>query len=101
MKLNVLNNDISSKYRRESWFALLGLSNFIAPDDLSTAKFRNWLKAPDPSTNHNNARQKHHEATGQWLLQDERYVAWKKQPNSLLWINGTCESHTSRVHSWS
>ncbi|KAF8669599.1 hypothetical protein AX14_005997, partial [Amanita brunnescens Koide BX004] len=52
------------------------------------AKFKKWLNVPDPSTNHNNARKKHHQGTGQWLLEDERYATWKQQSNSLMWING-------------
>ncbi|KAF8345390.1 hypothetical protein F5887DRAFT_1282634 [Amanita rubescens] len=51
-------------------------------------KFKKWLNAPDPSINHNNIRKKHYKGTGQWLLGDERYVAWKEQSNSFLWING-------------
>ncbi|KAF8337718.1 hypothetical protein F5887DRAFT_1137875 [Amanita rubescens] len=52
------------------------------------AKFKKWLTAPDPSINHNSARKKYHQDTGQWLLGDERYIAWKEQANSLIWING-------------
>ena len=62
--------------------------------DLAIAKFREWLDPPDPSPNHNNARDKHHGNTGQWLLEDERYVTWKQQANSFLWINGICECHS-------
>ena len=61
------------------------------------AKFRKWLAEPDPSVNHNNARKKHHAETGQWLLQDERYVTWKQQSNSFMWINGICESQYIQV----
>jgi len=56
-------------------------------------KFKKWMDPPNPSINHNNARNKHLENTGQWLLKDERYLAWKQQPNSLMWINGICEYH--------
>ncbi|KAK2467970.1 hypothetical protein APHAL10511_000265 [Amanita phalloides] len=52
------------------------------------AKFKKWLAAPDPSTNHNSARKKYHKDTGLWILADERYIAWKKQAGSFLWING-------------
>ncbi|KAF8324400.1 ankyrin repeat-containing domain protein [Amanita rubescens] len=52
------------------------------------AKFKKWLTAPDPSINHNTARKRYHQDTGQWILGDERYVSWKEQPNSLIWING-------------
>ncbi|KAF8330209.1 ankyrin repeat-containing domain protein [Amanita rubescens] len=57
-------------------------------DEEILGKFKKWLNAPDPSTNHNIARKKHHKNTGQWILEDERYVIWKQQPNSLMWING-------------
>ena len=53
--------------------------------------FKKWLAVPDPSINHNNARKKWHKNTGQWLLKDDRYVAWKKYANSFMWINGICE----------
>jgi hypothetical protein len=56
-----------------------------------TAKFKKWLNAPDPSTNHNNARKKYHEGTGQWLLEDGKYATWKQESNSFMWINGICE----------
>ncbi|KAF8713547.1 hypothetical protein AX14_012942 [Amanita brunnescens Koide BX004] len=52
------------------------------------AKFKKWLNAPDPSTNHNNARKKYHEGTGQWLLEDGKYATWKQESNSFMWING-------------
>ena len=55
-----------------------------------TEKFKKWLNAPDPSISHNNIRKKHYNGTGQWLLEDKRYITWKEQYNSFLWINGIC-----------
>ncbi|KAF8333766.1 ankyrin repeat-containing domain protein [Amanita rubescens] len=52
------------------------------------AKFKKWLNVPDPSVSHNNAREKHLKGSGQWLLQDKRYINWKEQSNSFMWING-------------
>ncbi|KAF8351875.1 ectomycorrhiza-induced ankyrin-domain/NACHT-domain-containing protein [Amanita rubescens] len=52
------------------------------------AKFKKWLNVPDPSVSHNNAREKHLQGSGQWLLGDERYIKWKEQFNSFMWING-------------
>ncbi|KAF8326443.1 ectomycorrhiza-induced ankyrin-domain/NACHT-domain-containing protein [Amanita rubescens] len=52
------------------------------------AKLKKWLNVPDPSVNHNNAREKHLEGSGQWLLGDKRYIKWKEQSNSFMWING-------------
>ncbi|KAF8678526.1 hypothetical protein AX14_004715, partial [Amanita brunnescens Koide BX004] len=51
-------------------------------------KFKRWLDAPDPSNTHITARYKYHKSTGQWLLEDDRYVNWKQQANSFMWING-------------
>ena len=47
-----------------------------------------WLAAPDPSSNYNFAREKHHPDTGLWLLDSLTYLQWKKQPASLLWLHG-------------
>ena len=85
---NFVLNIISSKYRA-SWFVILHDASLMHNPTL-TGKFKEWLNAPDPSINHNNIRKKHHKGTGQWLLDDERYVAWKEQSNSFLWINGIC-----------
>ncbi|KAF8326451.1 ankyrin repeat-containing domain protein [Amanita rubescens] len=52
------------------------------------AKLKKWLNVPDPSVSHNNAREKHLEGSGQWLLRDKRYIKWKEQSNSFMWING-------------
>lgn len=48
---------------------------------------RNWLSAPDPSTNHNIARSLHHEGTATWFFQGSIFKEWKLKP-SLLWIYG-------------
>lgn len=40
-------------------------------------KITSWLSPPDPGTNHESARQRHEPQTGDWLLQDGRYLAWK------------------------
>lgn len=51
-------------------------------------KIRNWLAAPDPSTNFNKAREQYHEGTGMWLLNGEVYTKWKTESNSFLWLYG-------------
>lgn len=65
------------------------ITNFIA--ETPPEKFKKWLHAPDPSTNHNSAREKRCGRTGQYVLEDDRYVTWKQNENSLLWIHGICE----------
>ena len=88
---------VNHDHQADNTEEILGMSSL----DLSSAsqpkrlpgKFKKWLDPPDPSIHHNNARNKHLENTGQWLLKDERYLTWKEQPNSLMWINGICEHY--------
>jgi ankyrin repeat domain-containing protein 50 len=47
-----------------------------------------WLKSSDPSVNHNAARKKHEPTTGDWLLESEIFINWKKATKSSIWING-------------
>ena len=56
-------------------------------NDLSQ-KIVTWLAAPDPSSNYNSAREKHHPDTGQWLLDDPSYLEWKHSSAPLLWLHG-------------
>ncbi|KAM0719563.1 hypothetical protein Q7P37_003693 [Cladosporium fusiforme] len=51
-------------------------------------KLTEWLVAPDPGTNHESARQRHEPQTGIWLLQDDRYQAWKSGSTRCLWAYG-------------
>ena len=47
-----------------------------------------WLAAPDPSTNYQNACRSRHAATGSWFLEDKELSQWKMDANSLLWLHG-------------
>ncbi|TVY27932.1 Vegetative incompatibility protein HET-E-1 [Lachnellula hyalina] len=50
-----------------------------------------WLSGgiPNPSQEHNIARDKHEETTGSWLIHDNNdYSGWLTAPNSFLWLNG-------------
>jgi hypothetical protein len=67
---------------------------------MSVDKYQKWLGAPDPSFNHNNAREKHLNNTGMWLLDDPKYVGWKQDANSFMWIHGICECSSSH-HGYS
>jgi len=50
---------------------------------------RRWLSPPDPSTNHNIARNAHHEGTATWFFRGSIYQDWKSTTSeSLLWIYG-------------
>ena len=50
---------------------------------------RRWLSPPDPSTNHNIARNAHHMGTATWFFEGTTYKEWKSTGSeSLLWIHG-------------
>jgi hypothetical protein len=47
-----------------------------------------WLRAPDPSVNHNRAHEKHGAGTGQWLYSDTQFLRWRSSPNDFIWLFG-------------
>ena len=47
-----------------------------------------WLCQVDPTTNHNEACNKHEPKTGNWLFHNKEYLQWSLTPNSCLWVNG-------------
>jgi hypothetical protein len=49
-----------------------------------------WLSrsVPDPSKEHNIAREKFQPTTGSWLLEADELEAWMNSKNSLLWLTG-------------
>ncbi|ETW83638.1 hypothetical protein HETIRDRAFT_471894 [Heterobasidion irregulare TC 32-1] len=51
-------------------------------------KALDWLKAPDPSQNYNNARESHREGTCLWFLTGKEFSEWKESTGSLLWVYG-------------
>ncbi|KAJ3831853.1 hypothetical protein F5878DRAFT_635883 [Lentinula raphanica] len=51
------------------------------------SKLKEWLAAPDCSTNYTAALNKRVGGTGQWIFEDPTYLEWKKG-GSILWIHG-------------
>lgn len=51
-------------------------------------RLKNWLHAPDPSTNYNRAIHQRHPGTGLWFLQSEAYDDWRREANGFLWLYG-------------
>lgn len=51
-------------------------------------KIEKWLAPPNPSTNHNAAKDRHLEGTGQWFLESGEFATWSTSPSSTLWIHG-------------
>jgi hypothetical protein len=54
----------------------------------SLTQILQWLSAPDRSIEHNVARKKHEEGTGEWLLKSEHYQKWLSGSSSILWLHG-------------
>ena len=54
-----------------------------------------WLKAPDPTIDHNAACLKKHPGTGLWLIEDSHFANWLIEENSVLWLNGFAGSGKS------
>lgn len=55
---------------------------------LSTPPVKVTLSAPDPSINHNRARQKNLAQTGGWFVDSDEFGDWKKSSKSFLWLHG-------------
>ncbi|KAH0547714.1 hypothetical protein FGG08_000204 [Glutinoglossum americanum] len=51
-------------------------------------KIYQWLSAPDPSSNHNEACKKRQPTTGTWFIESKQFSDWKANPNSFLWLYG-------------
>ncbi|KAF7891938.1 hypothetical protein EAF00_008240 [Botryotinia globosa] len=65
--------------------------SFLQPQsDKERSQMIEWLEKslPDPSTEHNIAREKFQEGTGSWLIDGNHLNNWSKTNNSLLWLNG-------------
>jgi hypothetical protein len=54
-----------------------------------------WLSfaVPDPSKEHNIAREKHEPTTGSWLVESQQVKLWMESKNSLTWLNGGGKHH--------
>ena len=51
---------------------------------------RQWLAAPDPSSNYNDALRKRHGGTGSWLTKNDVFRSWKQDSGSgsMIWLYG-------------
>ncbi|KAF2866229.1 ankyrin repeat-containing domain protein [Massariosphaeria phaeospora] len=56
--------------------------------DLKLVKIREWLSAPDPSTNYQKALKQRHDDTGLWFLESDQYAEWKTNATSFFWLHG-------------
>jgi hypothetical protein len=58
------------------------------PVDAKLCKIRQWLSAPDPSTNYQKALKLRQADTGLWLLNSDAYTEWKRAATTPLWLYG-------------
>ncbi|KAF2726518.1 hypothetical protein EJ04DRAFT_571199 [Polyplosphaeria fusca] len=56
--------------------------------DAKLCKIRQWLSAPDPSTNYQKALKLRQADTGLWFLESKEYTRWKTAATSPLWLYG-------------
>ncbi|CZR62743.1 uncharacterized protein PAC_12640 [Phialocephala subalpina] len=61
-----------------------------AQDDRDRKLLVRWLadSVPDPSREHNAARNKYEEGTGSWLIDSVELRSWSSTSNSFLWLSG-------------
>jgi Cdc6-like AAA superfamily ATPase len=59
-----------------------------SPIDAKLCKMRQWLSAPDPSTNYQKALKLRQANTGSWLLECDAYTEWKRSVTTPLWLYG-------------
>jgi Cdc6-like AAA superfamily ATPase len=70
---------------------LLKSSHSIQSDfstDAKLCRIRQWLSAPDPSTNYQKALKLRQADTGLWLLKSDVYIEWKRSATTPLWLYG-------------
>jgi hypothetical protein len=73
------------------------LSEWRQDDQYS--KIMTWVDAPDQTTYHTAACQKHEPGTGQWLLESDTYKTWKTSSGAHLWLHGKAGCEFSQAPS--
>ncbi|KAK1757014.1 ankyrin repeat-containing domain protein, partial [Echria macrotheca] len=58
-----------------------------------------WLCDIDPSQNYNTALDHNTDGTGNWLVENGQFTAWKEEPGSFLWLHGKAGSGKSILTS--
>ncbi|KAF2737831.1 hypothetical protein EJ04DRAFT_460527, partial [Polyplosphaeria fusca] len=70
-------------------FYYVATSSTLQPlTDAKLCKIRQWLSAPDPSTNYQKALKLRQADTGLWFLESKEYTRWKTAATSPLWLYG-------------
>ncbi|TFY57634.1 hypothetical protein EVG20_g8467 [Dentipellis fragilis] len=78
--------------------ALQGVDDLTkAQRDAELDECFDWLSAPDPWVNHEAAQEKlsREQRTGHWIFDDQKFVDWKKDIHSSMWLYGKPRSGKS------
>jgi hypothetical protein len=69
--------------------------------DQERQRILKWLgkSVPDPSQEHNAARDKHENGTGSWLVDSDELRNWAAKKNSFPWLSGGAGSGKSLLCS--
>ena len=77
----------SVKQTQEDVVNVKSLLDLMRATQISST-IKDWLRAPDPSINHEAAYAKHCPGTGLWLLNSPTFANWMVGENSFLWLSG-------------
>ena len=81
-------NTLQKVTRLEESVTSISNSMLDAQDAQIFGKVLTWLGGPDPSINHEEARNKHQEGTGDWFLRLPQFNRWKQRQIRSIWIHG-------------
>ena len=81
------------------WDCILLCKSIIISSIHPAEKIRQWLAAPDSSTNQNEARDKRQVDTCAWFFEEERFRVWKENPG-FLWVKGKRKFLHSSILNW-
>ncbi|KAJ6476803.1 hypothetical protein C8R45DRAFT_1157839 [Mycena sanguinolenta] len=67
-------------------------------DAVIKKKLEEWLKCPDMAQKQLDTEKLHAEGTGQWFLEDKRFIEWEDNPG-VLWVEGPSGAGKSVISS--
>ena len=89
---NILNVNVNHTTADDSTLCSLPLTNSYnfgcVDSEAKHEKILGWLIPMIPSTNYHQALKTCHSSTCQWFIEDKRFLEWKENSGSLLWLHG-------------
>lgn len=84
--LNVLQFKVVDHIQQETADLTLSVNSMKASQ--ISDSIRDWLNAPDSTSDRNQACKRRHSKTGLWLVEGLTFNRWLEGHNSFLWMNG-------------